>query len=406
MVIRLRYMNKLNKLMNTDDVKIITGVRRSGKTHLIKTFIEELKRKNICADNIIYISFETGRYRRIRDDTQLDNVIYELTKNKKGKLYMFFDEIHNVNNWEEAVNSYRVDFDCDIYVTGSYARLLGGINRTVLSGRYVTVKIHPFSFNEYLQYHEDSGLSIDTTTEVKLFEEYLLYGGLPGHLKYDGADEKDDYLLDIYNSIMLNDIYDLEKITSTDLYRRLIEYIITNIGNLFSINSIKKYLKSEGRNSHPDTIMNYILYAANAYLIYQVKRENIKSKEILKTLEKYYVVDMGFYNLLVDNEERDRGFVLENMIFLELLRRGYEVTIGNIYQQEVDFICKKDGSRIYVQVSETIMEQTTRKREFKSLELIRDNYPKYVLSMDNYDYSQNGIKHMNIIDFLKDDGIQ
>lgn len=405
MVKRLQYMNKLEKLMNTDDVKIITGVRRSGKTHLIKTFMEELKNRNIPEENIIYISLETGRYRHISNDTQLDEIIYKLSKNKKGKLYMFFDEIHKVKNWEEAINSYRVDFNTDIYVTGSYARILGGINRTVLSGRYVTVKIHPFSFTEYLQYHKEKGLIIDTTTEVRLFEEYLIYGGLPGHLKYEGGDEKEDYLLDVYNSIMLNDILDLEKITSTDLYRRLIEYVITNIGNLFSINSIKKYLKSEGRNSHPDTIMNYILYAINAYLLYQVKRENIKKKEKLKTLEKYYVVDIGFYNLLVDNEDRDRGFILENIIYLELLRRGYEITIGNIKQNEVDFVCRKKRNKIYIQVSDSILDETTRKREMKSLQLIQDNYPKYVLTMDNYDYSQNGITHMNIIEFLKHDNI-
>lgn len=391
--------------MNTSDVKIITGVRRSGKTHLIKTFMEELKEKKVPEENIIYISLETGKYRRIRDDTQLDNIVYELSENKNGKIYMFFDEIHKVDNWEEAINSYRVDFDSDIYVTGSYARVLGGINRTVLSGRYITVKIHPFSYKEYLQYYEEKGLNLDTSTESKIFEEYLVYGGLPGHLKYAGTNEKEDYLLDIYNSTMLNDIFDLEKITSTDLYRRLIEYVITNIGNLFSVNSIKKYLKTEGRNSHPDTIMNYILYATNAYLLYQVKRENIKTKEILKTLEKYYVVDIGFYNLLVDNENRNRGFILENIVFLELLRRGYEITIGNMKQNEIDFLCKKKHNKIYIQVSDTIKDEITRKREFKSLQLIKDNYPKYILTMDDYDYSQNGITHMNITDFLKDESI-
>lgn len=405
MVKRLQYMDKLSKLMNTDDVKIITGVRRSGKTHLIKSFMDELKRSNVPDENIIYISLETGKYRHIQKDTQLDEVIYDLVKNNKGKIYLFFDEIHRVNNWEEAINSYRVDFDSDIYVTGSYARVLGGINRTVLSGRYVTVKIHPFSYKEYLDYYKEKGLTINITTELKLFEEYLIYGGLPGHLKYEGGDEKDDYLLDVYNSIMLNDIFDLEKITSTDLYRKLIEYVVINIGNLFSVNSIKKYLKSEGRNSHPDTIMNYILYATNAYLLYQVKRESIKKKEVLKTLEKYYVVDIGFYNLLISDEFRDRGFILENIVFLELLRRGYEITVGNIAHNEVDFVCKKRRNKIYVQVSESLLDVKSREREFKSLELIQDNYPKYILTMDGYDYSRNGIKHMNILDFLKDENI-
>lgn len=405
MVKRLKYMNKLYKLRNTDDVKIITGVRRSGKTHLIKTFMEELINEGIPQENIIYISLETGKYRKIKNDDELDSVVYDFSENKKGKLYMFFDEIHKVSNWEEAINSYRVDFDCDIYVTGSYARLLGGINRTVLSGRYVTVRIYPFSYNEYLDYYQEKGLCVDESSELKLFNEYLIYGGLPGHLKYDGSDEKEDYLLDVYNSIMLNDIFDLEKITSTDLYRRLVEYIISNIGNLFSINSIKKYLKSDGRNSHPDTIMNYLLYASNAYLLYRVKRENIKKKEILKTLEKYYVVDVGFYNILVVDEDKDRGFLLENIVFLELLRRGYSMTIGNIDQNEVDFVCKRNGKKLYIQVSESILDEVTREREFNSLELIQDNYPKYILTMDDYDYSRNGIIHMNILDFLKDDDI-
>ena len=405
MVKRLKYMNKLYKLMNTDDVKIITGVRRSGKTHLIKTFMEELINEGIPQENIIYISLETGKYRKIKNDDELDSVVYDFSENKKGKLYMFFDEIHKVSNWEEAINSYRVDFDCDIYVTESYARLLGGINRTVLSGRYVTVRIHPFSYKEYLDYYQEKGLCVDESNESKLFNEYLIYGGLPGHLKYDGGDEKEDYLLDVYNSIMLNDIFDLEKITSTDLYRRLVEYIISNIGNLFSINSIKKYLKSDGRNSHPDTIMNYLLYASNAYLLYRVKRENIKKKEILKTLEKYYVVDVGFYNILVVDEDKDRGFLLENIVFLELLRRGYSMTIGNIDQNEVDFVCKRNGKKLYIQVSESILDEVTREREFNSLELIQDNYPKYILTMDDYDYSRNGIIHMNILDFLKDDDI-
>jgi len=405
MVKRLKYMNKLYKLMNTDDVKIITGVRRSGKTHLIKTFMEELINDGIPQENIIYISLETGKYRKIKNDDELDSVVYDFFENKKGKLYMFFDEIHKVSNWEEAINSYRVDFDCDIYVTGSYARLLGGINRTVLSGRYVTVRIHPFSYKEYLYYYQEKGLCVDESSELKLFNEYLIYGGLPGHLKYDGGDEKEDYLWDVYNSIMLNDIFDLEKITSTDLYRRLVEYVISNIGNLFSINSIKKYLKSDGRNSHPDTIMNYLLYASNAYLLYRVKRENIKKKEILKTLEKYYVVDVGFYNILVVDEDKDRGFLLENIVFLELLRRGYSMTIGNIDQNEVDFVCKRSGKKVYIQVSESILDEVTREREFNSLELIKDNYPKYILTMDDYDYSRNGIIHMNILDFLKNDDI-
>ena len=396
-------MDKLYKLKDTDDVKIITGARRSGKTHLIKTYANELKNKGIPSENIIYISLESNKYKKIREDTQLDELVYEFTKDVTGKLYLFFDEIHKVSNWEESINGYRVDLNSDIYVTGSYGQMLNGINSTVLSGRYIRMKIYPFSFKEVLKYYEENGYELNTNTEIDIFNQYLSYGGFPGHFKYEDESEKLDYLSDVYDSIMLKDIFDIEKISSTSLYRTLMEFMIDNIGHEFSVNSITKYLKSEKSSSKHDTIRDYLMYATNAYLLYKVKRKDIKGKKILKTLEKYYIIDPGFYYLFKDESNRDLGQLLENIIYLELLRRGYKITIGKINNLEVDFVCERPGQTLYVQVSNSILDDKTRNREYKSLEKIKDNYPKYILTMDTINYSRNGIIHENIINFLKDD---
>lgn len=399
MVRRKEYMDKLYKLKDTDDVKIITGARRSGKTHLIKEFMKELKEDNVNTENIIFISFESNKYKHIRNDLELDSLVYKLTENLTGKLYLFFDEVHKVSNWEESINGYRVDLDADIYVTGSYGQMLNGINSSVLSGRYIRIKIYPFSFSETLTYYEENNYPINSATQQEIFEEYLSFGGFPGHFKYDG-EEKIDYLSDVYDSIMLKDIFDIEVVSSIELYRRLMEFMISNIGNEFSVSSITKFLKNEKRSPKNETIRNYLMYASNAYLLYKVKRKDIKGKEILKTLEKYYIVDPGFYYLFYDETKRDLGQLLENIVYLEFLRMGYEITIGKIYNLEVDFVCEKPGKTVYVQVSKSIMDDRTKEREFKSLEKINDNYSKYVFTLDTINMSRNGIIHQNIMDFL------
>lgn len=404
MVRRKAYMDKLHKLKDTDDVKIISGARRSGKTHLIKEFMKELKENNIKNENIIFISLESNRYKDIRDDKKLDELIYKLTENLKGKIYLFFDEIHKVQNWEESINGYRIDLNADIYVTGSYGQMLSGINSTVLSGRYIRIKIYPFSFKEVLTYYDEE-YPDKSINEQEIFNQYLDYGGFPGHFKYVDVEEKLDYLSDIYDSIMLKDIFDIELVSSTELYRRLMEFMINNIGNLFSVNSITKFLKSQKRSPKNDTIMNYLMYASNAYLLYKVNRKNIEGKEILRTLEKYYLIDPGFYYLFNDENNRDLGRLLENIVYLELLRRGYNISIGKINSLEVDFFCEKPGKTIYVQVSKSILDDKTYEREFKSLEKIKDNYPKYIISMDTVCLSKNGIVHQNIIEFLKTEDV-
>lgn len=412
MVKRITYLNKLHKLKDTEEIKIITGVRRSGKTHLLKEYIKQIKEQQIPEKNIIYISFESNRYNHIKDNETLNDLIYEKTENIEGKIYLFFDEIHNVDNWEQSINGYRVDLDADIYVTGSYGQMLNGINSTDLSGRYVRIKMYPFSYNELLNYYQyDKNIQIDSVTEIKIFNDFLSYGGFPGLLHYKEHDEKIDYLYDIYDSIMLKDIIYIENIGSIDLFCRLMEFMICNIGNILSANSISKYLKSKkkinnnnknkNRKTSPNTILDYINYASNAFLLYRVKREDLKGKTILKTLEKYYIVDQGFYYLFNDENKRDMGFLIENIIYLELIKRGYNITIGKVNDLEVDFVCKRPGKTFYVQVSESVNDPITRKREFTSLEKIKDNHPKYLITTDQINYSQNGIIHMNILEFLK-----
>ena len=387
MIKREYYLDKLRKYRNTDEIKVICGIRRCGKTVLLKQLMEELINDNISQENIIYISFESSKYRHIENDIQLDEIIHDKTKNLTGKIYLLFDEIQQVNGWEKSVNSYRVDFDADIYVTGSNSTLLSGELVTLLSGRYITVDIYPFSFKELLQYYGD----IDDIT----------FGGFPGLLNYDD-EGKINLLHDLYSTIILNDILYRSNIKDLDLLKRLMEFMISNIGQTFSANSISKFIKNE-RKTTPATIINFLEYVINAFILFQVKREDIKLKKKLLISEKYYVIDPGFYYIFNDESQRDWGQLLENIVFLELIRRGYDVNIGKINGLEIDFVCYKAKKKKYIQISESIVDLKTREREFNSLRKLNDNYPKYVITNDDKDYSNEGIIHLNIINFLKSD---
>lgn len=397
MIKRKFYLEKIVKLIDTEDIKVITGVRRCGKTVLLKQIIDELENRGIASENIIYMSFESSKYKNIRNDDELDEFIFSKTNNLNGKIYLLFDEIQKVKNWEVSLNSYRVDLECDIYITGSNSQLLSGELATLISGRYISINMLPFSFKELIQYHDEMHENID---EIKLFEQYLSYGGFPGLLNYEN-EEKEKYLYDLYSTIVLNDILYKNKVKDLDLLERLMEFMISNIGQLFSANSISKYIKNENRKTTPHTIINYMDYARNAFIFYQIKRENIKQKRKLLISDKYYLVDSGFYFIFNGSTQRNWGQLLENIVFLELIRQGYSITIGKIQDLEVDFVCRKANQIKYIQVSQSILDENTRKREFKSLEKISDSYPKYVISMDSFDFSANGIIHLNIIDFLK-----
>lgn len=397
MIKRKFYLEKIVKLIDTEDIKVITGVRRCGKTVLLKQIIDELENRGIASENIIYMSFESSKYKNIRNDDDLDEFIFSKTNNLNGKIYLLFDEIQKVKNWEVSLNSYRVDLECDIYITGSNSQLLSGELATLISGRYISINMLPFSFKELIQYYDEMHENID---EIKLFEQYLSYGGFPGLLNYEN-EEKEKYLYDLYSTIVLNDILYKNKVKDLDLLERLMEFMISNIGQLFSANSISKYIKNENRKTTPHTIINYMDYARNAFIFYQIKRENIKQKRKLLISDKYYLVDSGFYFIFNGSTQRNWGQLLENIVFLELIRQGYSITIGKIQDLEVDFVCRKANQIKYIQVSQSILDENTRKREFKSLEKISDSYQKYVISMDSFDFSANGIIHLNIIDFLK-----
>lgn len=397
MIKREFYLEKIVKLIDTEDIKVITGVRRCGKTVLLKQIIDELENRGIASENIIYMSFESSKYKNIRNDDDLDEFIFSKTNNLNGKIYLLFDEIQKVKNWEVSLNSYRVDLECDIYITGSNSQLLSGELATLISGRYISINMLPFSFKELIQYYDEMHENID---EIKLFEQYLSYGGFSGLLNYEN-EEKEKYLYDLYSTIVLNDILYKNKVKDLDLLERLMEFMISNIGQLFSANSISKYIKNENRKTTPHTIINYMDYARNAFIFYQIKRENIKQKRKLLISDKYYLVDSGFYFIFNGSTQRNWGQLLENIVFLELIRQGYSITIGKIQDLEVDFVCRKANQIKYIQVSQSILDENTRKREFKSLEKISDSYPKYVISMDSFDFSANGIIHLNIIDFLK-----
>ena len=288
--------------------------------------------------------------------------------------------------------------DCDIYITGSNARLLSGELATVLGGRYVEFTIYPFSYAEFIELYKD--IFPDVTDSV-VFQKYLMLGGMPYLANLHFVEEPSrQYLTDVYNSVVLNDVMKRNKIRDIDLLTRIVTYVIGNIGTTFAATSITKFLKNEQRTVATDTVLNYIQYCVSAYLFYQVKRQDIQGKQILSTNEKYYMADHGLREAVFGGNMRDINLVLENIVYMELLRRGYAITVGKIGAKEIDFICQRQEQKIYVQVTYLLASEETIQREFGIYESVRDNFPKYVVSMDEFDFSRNGIKHKNIREFL------
>ncbi|WP_406533494.1 ATP-binding protein [Methanobrevibacter sp.] len=402
MIKRELYLKQIGRLMDKDPIKIITGVRRSGKTYLLKSIQEELKNRGVADENIFLISFESMKYNKIENFNQLDECIIDLTKNTKGKIYLLFDELQNVKNWEKSINACRVDLNCDIYITGSNSELLSGEMATLISGRYYQINIYPFSFAEFIQYKKEIEKT-DVSNLEELFNEYVEYGGMPP-IQQVATEDKYSYLGDIYNSILLKDIITRHNIRNTDMLNRILDYVIMNLGKNFSATSISKYMKHEGRKISKDTILDYLLYSKNACFIHQAPREDLKGKKVLQHNEKYFLVDHGFYQAKYGGIE-NMGSILENIVYIELLRRGYDVKIGIINEKEIDFVCTKDKEKIYIQVTYQLNGDETIEREFSGLTQINDNFDKYVLSMDKLDFSGSGLKHRNIIDFLTSDYI-
>ena len=383
MVNRELYMDKIRPLIDKDIIKVITGIKGSGKSYFLNLIIEELKNNGIKDENIILINFESIEYMSLKTKEELDELVLNLTKNLLGKIYFLFDEIQNIERWEKAITGYRVSFDCDIYVTGSNSKLLSGEFATFIAGRYMEIKFYPFSFNEFLSYKTES------------FQEYLKYGGMPFTLGLDNQ-QKTDYLKDIYNSIVFKEIVKKHAIRDVNLLNRIFQYILANIGNSFSITDLSKHLKHSN-----NTIYKYLQYLEDALLISKVPREDIQT-EFFKQSGKYYVANHGFITNLLEEKQQNIGGILENIVYMEFLRHGYEISVGRIKNYEVDFICRRNERKVYVQVCFQLASKEIEDREFRPLKLISDNFEKFVISMDDFDFSQDGIKHLNMIKFLKE----
>ena len=363
-------MNKVRQFMDLDFIKVITGVRRCGKSSLLNLIIDELIQKGVNKDDILLINLELPEYDYIKKKEELDEIVLNFINSRKNKVYLFFDEIQNVNDWEISVNGYRALPNTDVYVTSSDSNLLNGKLATFLTGRYISIEVYPFSFNEFCEFKGD----LNTP-----FEEYLSRGGFPL------ANEYKTILNDILASILLNDIFKRYEIRNVDVLFRIIDYLMENAGNIISPNLIYTYLKEDNLKLTKNTVYNYLNYLADVNFLLKLPKEGL----IANSVEKYYLVDHGF--LRTDKEK-----ILENIVYLELLRRGYKVTFGEIQGMEVDFIARKEEDKIYVQVSYLLTDE-----RFTPLLEIKDNYPKYVLSMDRLNMSRDGIKHLNVINFLK-----
>lgn len=429
---RDRYLKKLIGFQDTEPVKVITGIRRCGKSSLLKLMIQHLQETGIGQEQIVEMNFESHDFRSMTSDE-----VYHYVKERAvpGKrMYLFFDELQRIDAWEDAVNSFRVDLDCDIYVTGSNAYLLSSEYSTYLSGRCVEIKMLPLSFREFLDFHnfevrETSSALGGTHRQVfdkngerydlrEVFDAYMRFGGMPGIADIGLDQEKALSLLEgIYSTVVVRDILEREKrrgqrqITDSALLRKIVLFLADNIGSSVSVSSIGNTLINEGlledgkRKGTPSThtVQAYIAALLESYFFYEIKRFDIKGKEYLRTLGKYYIVDIGLRNFLLGFRNRDSGHAIENVVYFELLRRGYDVAIGKIDNQEVDFIATTADDKLYIQVTESMQSEDVRKRELAPLQKIRDNYEKIVLSLEpGLDASYDGIKSLNLVDWLLD----
>ena len=424
------YLNKIIAFQDTEPVKVVTGIRRCGKSSLLKLMVLHLKESGITDEQILEMNFESHAFKNMNSDSFYEYVKQHIVPNKR--MYLFFDEVQRVPNWEDAVNSFRVDFNCDIYVTGSNAYMLSSEYATYLSGRCVEIKMLPLSFSEFLTFHGFEVREIksslggirkqafdknDERYELRdVFDAYMRFGGMPGIADIGLDQEKALMLLEgIYSTVIMRDILEREnrkgqsRITDPVLLKKIIMFLADNIGSNISVSSIGNTLMNEGlldngkRKGTPSvhTVQSYINALLESYFFYEIKRFDIKGKEFLRTLGKYYIVDIGLRNYLLGFRNRDSGHALENIVYFELLRRGYDVSIGKIDNSEVDFIATKADNKIYVQVTESMTSEYVRKRELSPLQKISDNYEKIILSLNpGMDSSYNGIKSINLIDWL------
>ena len=395
MVIRERYLKLIRPFYNQDLIKVLIGIRRSGKSVILKQIIDELKANGVNDDHIIYINFEDYDFEEYTDAKKLNDYIKEQIIDDK-KYYIFFDEIQNVEKWEKVVNSLRATKNTSIFITSSNSDLLSSDLATHIAGRYVSFKVTPFTFKEVCEL-----LNITDSRDIEnAFNDYIKWGGMPQRFMQKNDISKKTYLNDIYDSIIIKDIVRRFNIKDIDLLNRIVTYILTTPSQVFSADSLKNYMKSESRNVSLETLYNYLDYIYRANLISKAERYDVRGKRILTGKYKYYLTDLGFTNILSEGKKSQVGAYLENIVYNELIARGYNVNVGTLEKAEVDFIATRFDEKIYIQVTYMLSDDKIVDREFNVYNKIEDNYPKYVLSMDKFDMSQNGIIHKNIIDWL------
>ena len=400
MIIRENYLTKIRPFYDVDLIKVITGIRRCGKSVILTQIIDEIKKKGIDNNHVIYINFELKEYSFIKNDTDLNDYIKSKI-NDNNKYYVFFDEIQNVDKWELAINSFKAEYKdkISIFITGSNSDLLSGELATHIAGRYVSFKISPFTFLEICTFKDS--LDKNKYELQPIFEDFVYWGGMPQRFVFDGEEQVRTYLTDVYNSIVVKDIVERFKVKDLDLFNRIIEYILTTPGQTFSAENLSKYFESENRNVTKNTLYNYLEYMSKALLINKVDRYDVRGKRILNGKYKYYLTDLGLGRIMNVSKKEQLGAYIENIVYNELIYRGYDVKIGYLETNEIDFIALKDGKKEYYQVCYQIGDnEVTRDREFGAYKGIEDNYPKYVISTDTFDLSQDGIIHKNIIDWL------
>lgn len=396
-IIREKYISKIKPFINKPVLKILTGIRRVGKSSLLHIIKDEIL-KDVADENKIYINFEAINSLDISNANSLLEYLKPLLEDVKGKVYFFFDEIQVIDGWEEIISDLKHNRDYDIFLTSSNKKLISS-----LSEKYVEFEIQPFTFSEFKKAFENMELS-----KENLFYKFIQLGGLP-FLKYFDLDETPsfEYLNDIYNTVLVKDVLQYNNIRDVNLFNHIFSYVLTNIGQSFSASSIKTYLKNKNKNISVDTILNYLEYCNIAFLIKKAPRYDILSKKTLKVDEKYYLTDHGFRQATGFSITQDIKRILENIVYIELLSRGYEVKVGKVKDKEINFIAKKEKSLSYYQISYKIRDEKTRERIFETYNSITDNFPKYVLSMDHSNFSQDGVIHKNIIDFLlEDEGVK
>ena len=397
MILRKHYLEQAIPFVDQDLIKIFTGIRRSGKTVLMKQMKDWLLDHGRTPDQVLLLNMESLQVRRKAQDGHLYEEILSYAKaHPQKKLYLFFDEIQDIPEWQLFINSLRVDINCDLYITGSNATLLSNELATCLSGRYIQIPVYPFSLKEAKEFQKQQGTY---QSDEKLFQDYLRFGGFPQRFYLPDASSAETYLRDLFEAVVLRDVLSRHKIRDTVSLQRILAFVLDNIGNPFSARKISGMLTSTGIKTTVPTVLNQLQWFQEAFIIEAAPRYEIIGKELLTSTEKYYAADLGLRNAIKSSEKLDVSKLYENLVYLEMRTRGYQVRVGKLKNQEIDFICQKGSKKLYIQVAYLLTPQDM-DREFGNLKAVQDNYPKYVISSDPLDMSQDGIIHKNILEFL------